>query len=343
MFRSALFKLTASYVAIVMSICVVFSIVLYHGAVNELHTGIYNQYAQWSSEYEPFGLRTPGTPVHELELRSRHILSQILYFNLLVLILTTIVCYQLARRTLKPIEAAHEQQKRFTADVSHELRTPLTVLKMETEVALLSTKAPAKELRETLQSNLEEVERMEILINNLLLLSSMEAGKLRDEFTRVDVQDIVTAATETVKTYADSKKVKITAKLDSRQTLANQVSLTQLFVILLENAIKYSPRGADVAVSMHKSRSKVTVTIRDKGSGIPADALPHVFDRFYRADSARAESGTDSSPKGFGLGLSLAKLIADLHGSEIILTSTEGSGTSVAVILPTSSKTVRSS
>ncbi len=339
MFRSALFKLTASYVAIVMSICVVFSVVLYHVAVHELHTGIYNQYAQWSNEYQPFGLRAPGTPGRELALRSHNIFLQILYFNLLVLVLTTAACYLLARRTLKPIEAAHEQQKRFTADVSHELRTPLTALKMETEVALLDTKPSVKELQKTLHSNLEEVERMEVLINNLLLLSSMEAGKLRDEFTRLDIQDIVTIATETVQTFAASKNIKITTKLETQPLLANGVSLTQLFVILLENAIKYSPNDSAVTLTMYKGRGRLTVTIQDTGMGIPADALPHVFDRFYRADSARASSSSHTSPKGFGLGLSLAKLIADLHGGEIILTSAQGSGTSVAVILPTSART----
>ncbi len=338
MFRSALFKLTIAYVTIVMSICVVFSVVLYHVAVTELHTGIYNQYTRWYNEYEPFGLRQPGTPRQELALRSQHILSQIIYFNLLVLVITSVTCYLLARRTLQPIEAAHEQQKRFTADVSHELRTPLTALKMETEVALMDVKVPAGELRATLRSNLEEVDRMEVLINNLLLLSSMEANKLRTEFTRLDIKDIVASAVETVSKLAATKDIMITSKLESKQVSGDKASLTQLFVILLENAIKYSPGGSAVSVSALRGKGRVVVDIQDKGKGIEHGALPHVFDRFYRADSSRNNAVAGSAPQGFGLGLSLAKLIADLHGAEIVLTSTPGSGTSAAVILPTNSR-----
>jgi two-component system sensor histidine kinase CiaH len=338
MFRSALFKLTIAYVTIVMSICVVFSVVLYHVAVTELHTGIYNQYTRWYNEYEPFGLRQPGTPSQELALRSQHILSQIIYFNLLVLVITSIACYLLARRTLQPIEAAHEQQKRFTADVSHELRTPLTALKMETEVALMDSKAPARELRTTLRSNLEEVERMEILINNLLLLSSMEANKLRTEFTRLDIKDIVGAAIDTVSKLASTKEITIASKLENKEVSGDKASLTQLFVILLENAIKYSPDGAAVSVSALRGKGRIIVDIQDKGKGIEHSALPHVFDRFYRADSSRNNASEGSVTQGYGLGLSLAKLIADLHGAEIVLTSTPGSGTSAAVILPTNSR-----
>jgi two-component system sensor histidine kinase CiaH len=334
MFRSALFKLTAAYLAIVMSICVVFSIVLYNVAVHELHTGFYNQYTRWFNAYEQFGLRQPGTPATELALRTHHILIQIIDFNVLVLVITALACYMLARRTLRPIEAAHEQQKRFTADVSHELRTPLTALKMETEVTLLDPKAPAKELRGTLKSNLEEVERMEILINNLLLLSTMEAGKLRSEFARIDTQEVVQNAIDTVKSFADSKDMTITPKLHGASVFGDKASLTQLFVILLENAIKYSPGGSSVTVGILKGKGRVVIDVQDKGFGISANALPHIFDRFYREDSAR----TTEKTQGFGLGLSLAKLIADLHGGEIILTSTEGSGTNAAVILPTNLK-----
>lgn len=338
MFRSAVFKLTAAYVAIIMSICVVFSVVLYNVAVQELQRGFHNQYTRWYNAYEPFGLRQPGTPTEELALRSKHIFEQILYFNLLVLFVTGAACYILARRTLRPIEAAHEQQKRFTADVSHELRTPLTALKMETEVSLMDAKTPARELRQTLRSNLEEVERMEVLINNLLLLSSMEASKLRTEFVPLDIKDIVSSALGTVHTFATSKHIKVVSKLHSKEVLGDQASLTQLFVILLENALKYSPEGSTVTVGVLKGKGRVVVDIQDTGVGIPADALPHIFDRFYRADSARVSDSTPNTAQGFGLGLSLAKLIADLHGGEIILSSTPGAGTNAAVILPTNSK-----
>jgi len=334
MFRSVVFKLTAAYVIIVMAICIVFSIVLYHLAINELHTGIYNQYTRWIDEYKPFGLRSPGNPATELTSRSQHILTELVYLNLMVLVITAIACNILARRTLRPIEQAHEQQKRFTADVSHELRTPLTALKMETEVTLFNPKTSAKELRATLTSNLEEVEHMETPINNLLLLSSMEANKLRTVFIKLDLQEILADAANTVSKLATAKKIKITPKIDSSLVRGDRTALTQLFVILLENAIKYSPDGSKVTVNLTKTRGRTTIDIQDAGRGIPAADIPHIFDRFYRADIARGHSADGTKTQGYGLGLSLAKLIADLHDGEIIISSTAGSGTQASVILP---------
>lgn len=330
MFQSALFKLTAVYVAIVMAISLTFSAVLYRLAVHELQTGFQNQYIKWLTEYQPYGLRQPGNPAAELAARSHHIYAQLLYFNLLVLVLTAVASYLLARRTLRPIERAHEQQKRFTADVSHELRTPLTALKMDTEVSLLDSKATAAELRKTLRGNLEEAGRMEDLINNLLQLASLEANKLRTEFTRVHMREIATRAAGIVARYAASKKITVETELADGDVVGDPSSLTQLCVILADNAVKYSPRGAVVRLKTVKSDRSIRLIVEDTGPGIPADALPHVFDRFYRADGAR----NNAQAGGFGLGLSLAKLIADLHGAEIILTSTVGKGTRATVNFP---------
>jgi signal transduction histidine kinase len=316
-----------------MLFCVFFSVVLYHVAVSELQTGINNQYTRWLNVYQNFGLRTPTIPTTELPTRARHILIELVYLNLLVLVITIVIANLVAKRTLRPIEDAHEQQKRFTADVSHELRTPLTALKMESEVTLFNKKASAKELRETLESNLEEVRHMETLVNNLLLLSSMEANKLRTVFTRLELKDIINDAVHAVGKLADAKKMKIKVDIESLRVRGEQTTLTQLFAILLENAVKYSPEQSEVVISMSKTRSQVTVNIEDKGKGIAADALPHIFDRFYRADSSRGRADFESSTQGFGLGLSLAKLIADLHDGEIIVSSTEGKGTIVSVIL----------
>lgn len=330
MFRSAVFKLTIAYVAIVMSISVMFSVLLYNLAIRELQLGFQNQYTRWLTEYQPFGLRQPGNPAAELAARSAHIWDQIIYFNILVLVATAIVSYLLARRTLRPIERAHEQQKRFTADVSHELRTPLTALKMETEVALLDPAASKQALRQTLESNLEEAERMEGLVNNLLQLASLEANQLRTEFSRTNMREVVEKALGVVAKYADMKQVSVETKLMEAYVDGNRPSLTQLCVILFENAIKYSPPESKITVRMHQVDYILTVEIIDEGMGIPGEALPHVFDRFYRADDARSAQGAH----GFGLGLSLAKLIADLHSGEITLTSRAQQGTTAAISLP---------
>lgn len=333
MFRSALFKLTAVYVAFVMAISISFSVVLYNLAFRELQTGFQNQYVRWLTEYRPYGLRQPGDPATELAARANHIYAQLVYFNILVFIATSIASYYLARRTLRPIERAHEQQKRFTADVSHELRTPLTALKMDTEVTLLDKKASTAQLRETLAGNLDEVKRMESLVNNLLQLATLEANQLRMDFSRISMKEIVVNAIQVVEKYATKKHVTLDSTLKEGMVIGNKESLMQLVVILLENAIKYSPEHSVVHITTSSRSSTVTLLIEDKGSGIPAEALPHVFDRFYRADQARS-----AQAHGFGLGLSLAKLIADLHNSEIILTSSEEKGTRAIVRLPAAKK-----
>jgi two-component system sensor histidine kinase CiaH len=335
MFRSALFKLTAVYVAIVMAISITFSVLLYRLAVHELQTGFQNQYIRWLTEYRPYGLRQPGNPASELAERSHHIYAQLMYFNIFVLVLTAVASYLLARRTLRPIARAHEQQKRFTADVSHELRTPLTALKMDTEVSLLDKKADAVQLRQTLVSNLEEAQRMETLINNLLQLASLEANQIRTEFTRLNIKDITAAAIDVVTRYAESKKIKLDVRLADAYADCDRSSLTQLFVILLENAIKYSPEGSTVTIRTSQKARAATFSVDDSGPGIPTEALPHVFDRFYRADTARSNHKQTS---GFGLGLSLAKLIADLHNAEIVLSSAQGKGTQAQVNLPAATK-----
>jgi signal transduction histidine kinase len=334
MFRSALFKLTAAYVAIVMAISISFSVILYNLAVTELQTGFQNQYVRWLTEYRPYGLRQPGDPATELAARANHIYAQLVYFNILVFIFTGIASYWLARRTLRPIERAHEQQKRFTADVSHELRTPLTALKMDTEVTLLDKKATINQLRQTLEGNLEETRRMENLINNLLLLASLEANQLRTEFARLNAKEIASGALTIVKRLADSKQITVTSTLSENYVIGDRSSLTQLCIILLENAIKYSPKKATVHFSVMRKAQTVEFAIEDTGAGIAPEDLPHVFDRFYRADRARSEHQSS----GYGLGLSLAKLIADLHSGEIVLTSSQGKGTRAVVRLPLAPK-----
>jgi two-component system sensor histidine kinase CiaH len=335
MFRSALFKLTAVYVTIVMAISIAFSMVLYRLTVHELQTGFQNQYIRWLTEYRAYGLRQPGNPASELAARSHHISAELVYFNILVLLLTAVASYLLARRTLRPIERAHNQQVRFTADVSHELRTPLTALKMDTEVTLLDSKATVHDLRKTLEGNLDEAARMESLVNNLLQLATLEANQIRTVFTRVNVQDVVTNAVQIVHRFAESKNITMSPDLHEALVMGDSSSLTQLSVILLENAIKYSPTNSTVRVSTTSKDGIASIVIEDEGPGISADALPHVFDRFYRADTARA---SDQKVSGFGLGLSLAKLIADVHGAEIVLSSAAGKGTQAVVNLPVASK-----
>ncbi len=267
-----------------------------------------------------------------LPASAHSILLRLVGFNIIVLIGAGFASYWLARRTLEPIEAAHEQQKRFTADVSHELRTPLTALKMESEVALINKQNDKAALRDTLASNLEEVDKLEVLINNLLRLTRLEAGELQQNFVPLSSQTIASAAVKQIQKTAADHNVKLDNAVQDLQLIGDHDSLVQLIVILLDNAIKYSPAGSSVEMTSRHTSDQIILSVKDHGSGIEPAALEHVFDRFYRADRSRTK---DTDAEGFGLGLSIAKIIADVHHGTITLASAPGHGTTATVTLPT--------
>ncbi len=332
MFRSATFKLTMWYLALVMAISLAFSIVLYHVTTSELAYGLHRETQRIYNQFPIFDNSPMLRPDADDSYSQHRILLRLITFNIIVLVGAGIASYWLARRTLKPIEEAHEQQKRFTADVSHELRTPLTALKMESEVTLLNTHADKEELRNTLKSNLEEVSKLETLINNLLRLTRLEADEVQNYFKPIQVAEIIKAAIAQVEKQATDRKIHIEQSIKQASVDGDESSLTQLIIILLDNAIKYSSSNSSVSISSEAKAkaNSVKITIRDNGIGIAPKNLERVFDRFYRAENSRSKS--DSS--GFGLGLSIAKMIADLHNGDVILSSKVGAGTSATIILP---------
>jgi signal transduction histidine kinase len=332
MFRSATFKLTMWYLAIVMTISIVFSFALYNVTTGELNRGLNRETQRIDSQFPVFqndpNLEHMNTYASQ---DANRIMLRLISLNLFVLVGAGFASYLLARRTLGPIEAAHEQQKRFTSDVSHELRTPLTALRMESEVALLNSKTSSAELRKTIKSNLEEVTKLDMLINNLLRLTQLEADELQQHFQRISSKEVVEAAVERVNKLAKARKITIKQTVKDATVLGDQESLVQIIVILLDNAIKYSPEGKTVTLGASTSNNEAIWRVSDEGNGIEPSALEHVFDRFYRADSSRAKSTTD----GYGLGLSIAKMIADVHNGNITLKSRVGHGTTAIVLLPT--------
>src|SRR6476469_5288900 len=175
MFRSATFKLTAWSLSLVMAVSLIFSGVVYRVGSNELAHSLSRQNQRIYRDYTIFN----GTPIlndeKDLQNGEHRLLGKLLFLNLLVLAGAGLASYDLARRTLEPIEEAHARQKRFTADVSHELRTPITALKMGSEVALMDQSASKKALRDALTSNIEEANKLDTLINNLLRLSRLDA------------------------------------------------------------------------------------------------------------------------------------------------------------------------
>ncbi|HTU00385.1 MAG TPA: ATP-binding protein, partial [Candidatus Sulfotelmatobacter sp.] len=244
---------------------------------------------------------------------------------------------------LARLEAGFAQVRRFSADASHELRTPLTVLRGEIEVALRSPR-DSDEYRRVLSSTLEEVERMARLVEDLLLLSRADAGGLRWESERVELDHLVEEVAKQGDVLARGKQIHVRLKdLAPLVVQGDGRRLKQLLLNLVDNAIKYTPDGGQVSlglrttpaessggpVSSPAAREEVEITVQDTGIGIPPDEIPRIFERFYRADPARSrEAG------GAGLGLCIGKTIAEAHGGRIEVNSTPGVGSTFRVLLP---------
>ena len=328
-YRSATLKLTAWYLVLVMAISLVFSGVVFHFAHDELSWGLRNQTVRIYREFPVISDNPFFVKNDDLTLSSRRILLNLFYFNVIVLVAAGFASYWLARRTLEPIEASNERQKRFVGDASHELRTPVTALKMDAEVALMDEAATKDQLRQTLQSNLEEANKLEALLNNLLRLSQLETTDLQQSFAPVSTSSVIDAAIGQTKPQAHAKHIDISNTTSDATVIGDHDSLAQLLVILIDNAIKYSPEKSTITISSKQNDHETTVTVADQGIGITQEALEHVFDRFYRADTSR--TGTN----GYGLGLAIAKGIADLHNGTITLKSAHGKGTRASLTLPT--------
>lgn len=316
MFESATIKLTVWYLAAMMVISLSFSYFIYEASSSELGTrlGVVQTRLQ---ALPPLGI---GGDFDFSSLRERQLhMAQVnlfvglFYANLAIFAFGGVGSYILARRTLRPIEESHEAQSRFTSDASHELRTPLAVMKSELEVALRDKQLSEQDMREILESNLEEVNRLSDLSHTLLQLS-------RHDFSEVEMKKI--SLTDIIKKAAhihalDTKRINTTKVSKQMYIKGNEGSVTELLMIILDNALRYSPPDSTVKVSSAQKGSYVQVSISNEGKGISEEDLPHIFDRFYRGDKARG----GGQKHGYGLGLSLAKKIADLHHADIEIQS----------------------
>lgn len=329
MFRSATLKLTAWYASILIAISLVFSVTIYSIASTELGTRI-NTLQQSSrplfllnqSRYDDIR----NTQIHEAET---NLIVSLIVTNIIIWTAGSIGSYYLALQTLRPIKESHEAQSRFTSDASHELRTPLASMKTELEVALRDPDISKPEMRELLESNLEEVNKLASLSQTLLQLSRLDHDKIVREKVALD------SMTKSVITRFSKVTSRIQLDHSNKASVrANKPNVEQLLTILLDNALKYSPDTSTVHVILVRQRNMAGFEVTNEGEGIPADKLPHIFERFYQIGSSR----TSSEGKGLGLGLSLAKKIVELHGGELTVSSAPNTQTTFRVLLPIFSK-----
>lgn len=229
--------------------------------------------------------------------------------------------------TMARLENLFTSQRRFLADVSHELRTPLTVIKGN--VALLRRMGAADE--ESLVSIEDEVDRLTRLVGDLLLLAQAESGKMPLDLHPVELDTILLEVFQQMRVLAGERLHLHITEIDQVQVVGDRDRLKQVLLNLVGNSIKYTPSGGTVNLSLSKTDEQARLIVQDTGPGIPAEDLPHIFERFYRAEKARTRSREGS---GFGLGLSIAYWIVRNHNGRIEVDSKEGQGTAFCVWLP---------
>jgi signal transduction histidine kinase len=229
------------------------------------------------------------------------------------------------------LDDAFQNSKRFVADASHDLRTPLTILRGELEHFAEDARLDS-ELRDRAGSMLEEVVHLGKIVEQLFTLSRLDAGEAQTEWTGFDLSELAKTTAEQMSLLAEDKGISISC--DGSQPVpvkGNHVRLKQVVVNLLDNAIKYTPEKGTIQLRVHAVNGHAVLEVEDNGIGIPPDALPHIFERFYRVDQARSADSESA-----GLGLSIVKSICTAHGAEVEAQSAVGSGSCFRVKLPLS-------
>jgi len=229
---------------------------------------------------------------------------------------------------LARIESAVLAVKRFTADAAHELRTPITVIRTSAELALRQRRSE-ESYRQTLASIEQETMQMSELVEQLLLLARGDAGEWRFRFDTVFADQVLRNLRTVLKPLAEKNRIEIAWEIPEESVMirADDSAIRRLMLILLDNAIKHTPEGGSVSVRL-SGGIQCRIEVEDTGGGISADHLPHIFERFYRADAARSPGG------GSGLGLAIARTIVQAHEGSIEVFSSAGSGTRFVLQFP---------
>lgn len=238
--------------------------------------------------------------------------------------------FYLANRALVPIRRSMEQQQQFVSDASHELRTPLSVIQAHAELMLRHPERTIEEDSRHVSTVLQEARRMSKLVGSLLTLARSDAGQLELDRKPVQLDKVMQECADKMRMLAEVKNLIIQTEMDAQIIMqADEERLHQLFIIVLDNAIKYTPEGGLIRIACRKFAHTAHIEIEDTGIGIAPEQLPRIFDRFYRIDEARTRQDG-----GVGLGLAIAQWIVQRHGGKIRVESKLSAGTTVFISLP---------
>jgi len=319
-FFKARLKLTFFYIATLLIVIIVFSIMLYTLFVNNIASN-------FEFEEESYS---------EIDMNSQYIILNNAINRLkLILIVTDIgivliisgLGYFLAGKTLQPIKKSLDKQKRFVSDSAHELRTPLSIMKTGIETMAIEKNQSLKDYQDLNKDLLEEVDRLINMSNDLLFLARSDSEKPEKHLDKINLSSICSNQIKSVKAYAKSEKVSLNENIERALHIKGNVNqINRLVANLLKNAIDYNKKDGEVLLSLKKYKHSIILAVKDTGIGISLNEQKHVFERFYKVDKARSvyEGGS-------GLGLSIVKEIVDFHKGTIKINSVPSKGTEVMV------------
>jgi len=323
MFKSARLKLTLWYFLTISFVLLLFSTLIYRAGSILLTENLSRLHLRLNAQelniplppHLPRNLKNLETKVinfesdefiEDLNLAKQRLLFNLIFIDLGILAASTFLAYFLAGKTLTPIEKALLAQKRFTADAAHELRTPLTAIKTALEVNLKDKKINKDQAMSVLKDNLKDIASLEKLSNDLLLLSRVEHNHQEIKQRTIAFDELLNELINKFQMVAKTKSVRISAKAEHDLIKVDADKLMQILSILLDNAIKYTPKNGKVQLSSFLEKNKAVFQVKDNGVGISKEDLPFIFDRFYKAETSRNKNKS----AGFGLGLSIASEIA---------------------------------
>ena len=321
-------RLALSYLTVIMTLSVLFSGIIYAVTSSQLNRSLPpDDHVKQTSEIEDqFN--------HRLERRDNKtremVIMSLVVLNGVMLVFGYWLSLLLARRTLMPIEQSIEQQAQFVSNASHELRTPLAALLLSNEIAMRKRVLTDKKARQVLSRNVEEIKKLANLSNSLLDLAKSENALNDPEL--IDISEIIKEVIGQYSRVAKAKQVKIFHNIPDGQKVTLQVNaVRQILSILVDNAIKYAPQKVgEVKIQVGLNKNSVEFIVKDNGPGISSNDQKHIFERFYRADAARTR--TDAS--GYGLGLAIAKTLADRCGYTIRIKSKPSAGAEFVLVIP---------
>ena len=318
-FRAKL-KLTSFYIATLLIVTIVFSIMLYTLFVNNISSNFEFEEENYSDIEENSQYIILSNAINRLKL-------VLIFTDIGIILIISGLAYFLAGKTLQPIKKSLDEQKRFISESAHELRTPLSIMKTGIETSAIEKNQTLKDYKDLNEDLLEEVDKLINMSNDLLFLARSDSAKPEKIQNKINLSSICSNQIKSIQIYANNKGVSLNEDIKKAlHIMGNANQINRLVANLLKNAIDYNKKNGEVLLSLKKIKHTIVLTIKDTGIGITLNEQKHIFERFYKVDKARS-----IYEEGSGLGLSIVKEILDFHKGTIKINSELGKGTEVIV------------